>query len=250
MLAQLAPVKDCLVRVINGDQEVTSYDTSYWRKGSGWYLPVGSKLYALAANTYVMDYRSHNVATDENGNFYGRDDQGACTFWTYGEDEIERWFGAPTAAKGTLPVFTQYMTYNSLTGTLTPTNIGGRTGGGAAPAGSIGERITTQATVTSIALTTGVWLITGAVNFTPAATTSISIVAAGANSVAATLGAQDTYSQNASAAEVPGANIITQPIVPLTINIAGSQTEYLVARATFTVSTLTAGGTIVATRIG
>jgi hypothetical protein len=248
---------------INGDYESVSYDTSLFRWGSGWQISSNSNLYSLASSQLVMEYRTHNIPFGSNGNYTVRDDQGGCTLWLYGEDEVERWYAAPSGNKGTPPVWTQYMTYASLTGTLTPTNIGGRTSGTAAPAGSIGERITataapaavslttaTSATVTSISLTAGVWLITGAVNYTPAATTSISQWAQGANSVAATLGAQDTYSKVVLAAEVPTAVVFTEPIVPLTINISASQTEYLVAQATFTLSTLTAGGTIVATRIG
>lgn len=258
-----APRRTQDIRVLNGDQESFSYDTSLWREGSGWNAQPGSNLYVLMGGQIVMKTWTHNFGIDPNCKFQGRDDAGACMLWAYGEDEIFRWFGAPSGAKGTPPVFTQYMTYASLTGILTPIGVGGRTNGGAVPAGSIGEKLTataapgavslvtaTSATVVSLPLTAGVWSVSGVVNYTPSATTSISVVGQGVSSVAATLGAQDSYVQNANAAEVPGAIVITNAAPPVIINISAGATYYLVAQATFTLSTLTAGGTITATRIG
>lgn len=130
-------------------------------------------------------------------------------------------------------------------------------------AGAIGEEIkataapaavslttSVDATVTSISLTAGDWEVSGAVNFTTAATTSITVMSAGASNVAATLGAQDTYARNTVAAIVPGAGIpFTQVIPAQRFSLASTTTIYLVTRGTFTASTLTAGGTIRARRV-
>ena len=257
-----APRRTQDIRVLNGDQETFSFDTSLWREGSGWNAPSGSDLYVLMGGQITMKTWTHNFPIDPNCKFQGRDDAGACMLWAYGEDEIFRWFGAPSGAKGTQPVFTQYMTYASLTGILTPTGNGGRINGGAVLAGSIGEIITAtaapgavslttnvSATITSIALTAGVWDVDGVVNYTPGATTSITQLAQGTNSVAATLGAQDSYSQQVTTGMVDGAIISTLVIPTVRVNISAGQTQYLVGRGVFTVSTLTAGGTIRATRV-
>jgi hypothetical protein len=118
----------------------------------------------------------------------------------------------------------------------------------AAPA-AVSLTTATAATVISVALTAGVWDVTGVVNYTPDTTTSISVTGQGINSVTNTLGAQDSYAQDANAAEVPGAIVITKIAPVVRVNISVGATYYLVARATFTISTLTAGGTIRAERV-
>lgn len=151
----------------------------------------------------------------------------------------------------------------ALTGVAVNSGYGGRTDGVAVTAGCIGEILTataapaavslttnTSADVTSVSLTAGVWDVTGVINFTPAGTTSITQIGGGVNTTSATLGAQDSYARDVYAAMVPGANVISKAVPTVRINIAETTTVYLVARATFTVSTLTAGGTIRATRVG
>lgn len=131
-----------------------------------------------------------------------------------------------------------------------------------AAAGVIGELVTATAAlaavslttavavnITSISLTAGDWDVTGAINFTPAATTSITILGGGASTTTGTLGAQDTFFQDATAAQIPTAVVSTKVIPTQRISIAGTTTVFLVARATFTASTLTGGGTIRARRI-
>lgn len=143
---------------------------------------------------------------------------------------------------------------NKLTATQTNDN---------APAGAIGEIIAataaagavalvtaTAANVTSISLTAGDWDVSGIVNFTPTATTSIAALAGGPNTTTAALGAQDTFAQNSNATQVPGTTlVIAQPAPVVRFSLSAPTTIFLVARATFTVSTLTAGGTIRARRV-
>lgn len=109
----------------------------------------------------------------------------------------------------------------------------------------------TAANVTSITLTPGDWNVFGVVGFLPAATTSITAVNGGASQVSATiapLGAAFTFTQ---AAVVPGAVVQEYPIPMSRVNVPANTTVtvYLVARASFTVSTLGAYGVISARRV-
>jgi hypothetical protein len=154
--------------------------------------------------------------------------------------------------------------------TGTPTNDN-------APAGFLGEYIfstipsgsavalttATPANITSIALTSGDWDIDCQVEFSPGATTSVTQSNASMSLTSATLSTQPggtvgiatlgpepilTFNQ---AASVPAANYA---IAPTTTRVTVAQsnstaTVYLVAQATFTVSTMSAFGTLRARRI-
>lgn len=104
----------------------------------------------------------------------------------------------------------------------------------------------TAKTVTSINLPAGEWDIEGVVDFLPAGTTSITQLSHGVSETADTLGGQDTFGQLSIAANVPGANVIALPTPESRISLAAPATIYLIAKATFTVSTMTAYGSIVA----
>ena len=107
----------------------------------------------------------------------------------------------------------------------------------------------TTANVTSVSLTAGDWEVSGVVDFTPGATTSLTQRTAGVSTTSATLGAQDSMSQTSVAANVPGANVISQVTPNVRISVAVTTPVYLVARALFTVSTLAAYGSIRARRV-
>jgi hypothetical protein len=114
---------------------------------------------------------------------------------------------------------------------------------------SVSLTTATAADVTSISLGAGDWDVWGVVDYTPAASTSITNQTQGISTTSATLGAQDTFSSLTLAAEVPGASpesALPTPVVRL--NLSTTTTVYLVAKATFTVSTLKAYGTINARR--
>lgn len=138
----------------------------------------------------------------------------------------------------------------------------GVTNGLNAAAGFVGEYITataaaaavsltspTASNVTSIILTPGDWEVGGVVNYTPTGTTSITVLAQGASSATGALGAQDSFSLWATAANVVGVNIVTNLIPGVRFNVTVATTVFLVAKATFSASTLSAGGTIWALRI-
>jgi hypothetical protein len=150
------------------------------------------------------------------------------------------------------------------TGLLISTILQGVTDGVSAGSGVVGQVIQstiavgsavslttgTSATVTSISLPAGEWYVNGQVDYTAAATTSITILTQGISTTAATLGAQDTFSRSVSGAVIPTAsNDIGLPIRGQLLSLTATTTVYLVANATFTLSTLSAYGTIEARRI-
>jgi len=114
----------------------------------------------------------------------------------------------------------------------------------------------TPANITSITLTPGDWDISGVINFRPAATTSVTNITTSASLTSATLspqaggnglGSDATMAWN-QAASVPAA-VMAQEVPAVRLSITTTTTVYLVAQATFTVSTMTADGTIRANRV-
>jgi hypothetical protein len=106
------------------------------------------------------------------------------------------------------------------------------------------------ANVTSISLTAGDWDVTGVVDFTFGATTSYTNLAGGVSTTSATLGAQDSFFDFETPAEVPTAANDPAWVVPtVRLSLSATTTVYLVAQAAFTVSTLKAYGTLRARRM-
>ena len=82
------------------------------------------------------------------------------------------------------------------------------------------------------------------------ATTSITILTQGISQTSATIGGQDTFTRIIGAAFVPTAsNDVGIAIRGQRISLTSTTTIYLVANATFSISTLSAYGTIEARRI-
>lgn len=116
----------------------------------------------------------------------------------------------------------------------------------------------TPANITSISLTPGDWDIDGQVDFAPAASTSVTQYNASCSGTSATLATQpgggnfasdSTFTIN-QAAMVPAATFAGATMtVRVTVPVGTTQTVYLVAQATFTVSTLSAYGTLRARRV-
>jgi hypothetical protein len=267
---------------LSGDQEIISFDTSFFRKGSPWNIQPGSDLYVLSGSQILMDHYSHNAPMDPNGNFLGRDDAGASTLWTYGEDEIGRYFGAPAGAKGSKPVFTLYKTYNYITGqeaylagSLTPAQLAGIVGtttNNSANAGSVGEFITATVAAgsavslttntalnitTALALTAGDWDVSGVADFVPGATTNMTALSVGLGTTTNVQLTQtggggvgtDPLISFAQAAAVPGIGPLSLVMPPVRVLLSGPTAIYFVAKATFTVSTMNVYGTISARRV-
>lgn len=119
-------------------------------------------------------------------------------------------------------------------------------------AGSAVSLVTaTGKTVTSVSLTAGDWDVDGVVDFISGATTNIVVLASGSSSTADTIGADNTYGSiyNAATGIVYGGVTIRTLIPTQRVSIAGTTTFFLIAQATFSVSTLTAHGLIRARRV-
>lgn len=126
------------------------------------------------------------------------------------------------------------------------------------PSGSAVSLTTaTPANVTSITLTPGDWDISGVLDFNPAATTSVTNMTASVSLTSATLSGQTGGSGLGTdptmiwnqAASVP-AGVCGLEVPAVRLSITKTTTVYLVAQATFTVSTMSAYGTIRANRVG
>lgn len=112
-------------------------------------------------------------------------------------------------------------------------------------------------TTTSITLTPGDWDVRGAVVFVPGATTNITDLRVAVSKTSATLPGTDTTAvptageytdRKASAAYVPG-NDITVPIPSFRVSVSVNTPLFLVASATFTVSTVGVAGSLEARRV-
>lgn len=144
--------------------------------------------------------------------------------------------------------------------------IMGYTDGSSASAGQVGEIISsavvyttaslttaTPANITNVPLTAGTWIVWGRVVFAAGASTTITYLEAGINSVSATLpniltpiiGTSDT--RLTATFSTGGTNVLS--LSPAVIPISANTTIYLVGSANFGTSTMTAGGVIIAQRI-
>lgn len=152
----------------------------------------------------------------------------------------------------------------SNTGNISLPQIGGIVGSNgttSASAGQVGEVIQSQvlaaspvslstgvvSNITSITLTAGDWEVEGVVDYAPAATTSLALLNYGSSSTTAALGPQDTYGADFYGA-VTGAVVISEVVPKTRYLITAPTVVYLVASASFTVSTCTAYGKIYARR--
>lgn len=111
--------------------------------------------------------------------------------------------------------------------------------------------------VTSLALTQGVWDVTGIVDLNPAASTTVTLLEAGVSLTSNALASQaggsglgtDPNSSWAQPSAAPGANPINLEVGPVRLTLTAPTTVYLVAQATFATSTLSAFGTLSARKV-
>lgn len=103
----------------------------------------------------------------------------------------------------------------------------------------------------TLSLQPGVWEVNGVIDFQFAANTSYTLLQAGISTTTDTLSAtQDQTWGLCMPATVPTAALdLTFPVPTRTVTVATATTFQLVAKGTFTVSTLKAYGTISARRI-
>jgi hypothetical protein len=145
--------------------------------------------------------------------------------------------------------------------TITPSQtagIVGTTTNNNANTGSVGEYITatgslisltsgTPTNITSISLTAGDWEISGNNQFTPAGSTPLTTIAAGASTTSATFPGAPNLSLTTTTFATGAAETLIIPSQRM--SIISTTTVYLVAQAAFTVSTCTATGIIRARRV-
>jgi len=146
-------------------------------------------------------------------------------------------------------------------------NIRGIQTNGNPPTGYLGEFISsvvasgsavslttaTPANITSITLEAGDWNVWGSVALVTAVSTNITQLVAAYNNTSATLptaiiGSDYNASYNNYAPFVPGTNTFVLPTAQGRLLLASTTTVYLIAQATFTVSTVSAYGMIQARR--
>lgn len=102
----------------------------------------------------------------------------------------------------------------------------------------------------SITLAPGQWEVWGVVDFQFQATTSYTALLAGVSTAQDTMGAADTFAALVSAANVPTAAAdMALPTPHQILQLSAPTTVYLVAKATFSASTMKAYGSIFARRI-
>lgn len=164
--------------------------------------------------------------------------------------------GVSTASTGRFVTLTT-------TSTITPNSVAGIVGtttNDSAQAGSVGEYVTnsatgvsltsgTSATIAGVSLTAGDWEVSGVVTYVPAGSTTITGVAAGINTTANTMPTDNTGAYNTLAATLTtgGAQAYGSPTVR--ISLSGTTSVFLIGRAFFGVSTMSANGFIRARRV-
>ena len=125
-----------------------------------------------------------------------------------------------------------------------------------ATASAVSLTSTTAANVTSVSLTAGDWDVTWVVDFKPGATTSVTLMAGSISLTTATHNTQaggsgigtEALALFDTAANILGADF-SLPGGPVRCSFSSTQTVYLVASSTFSVSTMAAYGTIRARRV-
>ena len=146
-------------------------------------------------------------------------------------------------------------------GTATISNLRGTITADNACAGCVGEYISSAVaynavsltsgiakTVTSISLTAGDWDVCGNVTYAPSGTTSISLWNIQISATTDALPNTNIYSGWSGTTTVPG-GVIGDVAPCIRLSIGSTTTMYLTTITNFTVSTLSAGGTLWARRV-
>jgi hypothetical protein len=177
---------------------------------------------------------------------------------------------ADAIISGSSPAIPSNVTYTASTSpklfnTIFPNSIIGVTTNSNAPAGSVGEFVTstvvqgsavalttnTPANITSISLTAGDWDVSGNAIFTNGGTTNFTVWAGSFSATSATLDATPgrLTGNIIAAGNVPGASQLNLAMPTARFSLASTTTIFFVSQATFTVSTAGAYGIIRARRV-
>jgi hypothetical protein len=220
-----------------------------------------------------------SLGSDATGDIYFRNSSGVLTRLPIGTNgqALQVTTGLPAWASlsgaGTVTSVTCFGTAITSSGTCTTTGqIPGIASSTPASAGNVGEIISScvasgsavsltagaPINVTSISLTPGDWTVEGSVSFTTTSTTSVTLTGA---AISGTSNTFPTPPNNTAPfgggglgrhffpAAVPTAgSFYLEPTGEVPVTVASATTIFLVAQGSFTVSTLTAFGCIVARR--
>lgn len=191
-----------------------------------------------------VSFASDNVTLDSSGNFNSA-------------------FGGILLNQDGSAAFAFSTVYIDGLGNLTATSLKGTNTNDNAPAGAVGEFVTSvvavgaavslsstvSKTVTSVSLTAGDWDVTGVVDYHPNSLTTGSYFKQGVSTTTNALGSQDQFTA-APMALAAGLGVDPALNAPITrLSLASTTTVYLTCQAGFAVSTLTAYGTIRARRV-
>jgi hypothetical protein len=185
----------------------------------------------------------------------GTNNSGAILVETDGQNDV--WPTNTPFGIGALPSTNPVVA----SGTFTPTQVGGIVGtttNNSAQAGSVGEYVTGTASgvgltslstsnVVTLSLTAGDWDVSGVIEFSAAATTTISNIAGGVSTTSATIGPLGTAFQLQSGLSTGTTQFFVTPVVR--VSFSTTSNAFLVASAQFGVSTMTASGFIRARRV-
>jgi hypothetical protein len=210
---------------------------------SGWYDAT-----AGGGNGFGFNSATNNIQVQINNASIGN-------FTSTGLNSIA--IGATTASTGAFSTITA-------SSTITPSQtsgIVGTTTNNSANAGSVGEYVSSQVTspttgltsatatnVTSISLTAGDWDVHGSFLIGPAATTIVTTIIGAISTTSATFPGLGTGYVTYLTVTHPAGNNVGFPVPSIRVSVASTTTVYLVAQATFTISTAGVGGTIYARR--
>lgn len=248
-------------------------DPSTGRVSTRWW-PFFNNLYArIGGPSAPSNDEIQNVINNPTPIYFGDDGDysdtmfipgvpGLCgTQGTQGMPGLDGQDGEDSAMFGS-PV-TQDMALNTLRmgGKISPSTtegIVGTTLANNAVAGRVGENITptnilltamttaTPINLSSVVLTPGDYDVTGCARFLQAAATTGSNFVCGLSTTSATFAAAGTYAQFAHATPANADQSIPTP--SLRFNVSSNTTVYLVAQATFAVSTMVGSGYLTITR--
>lgn len=221
-----------------------------WTSASGFTCGTGNALTANPLSQFAATTSAQlaGVISDETGS-------GALVFST-GAAINPTSTGATTAGTGAFTTI-------SATGLITPTStvgIKGTATNDSAQAGSVGEfptptnltgvslTVFVVANTSSVSLTAGNWIVQCGTAFAPTGSTVVQSLTVGISPTSATLGAAGTFTVAPGNPTVgSGSPVIWSPLVD--IKLASTTTEFCVASANFSASTMTAGGFIRAWRL-
>lgn len=164
---------------------------------------------------------------------------------------------------GSTAASTGQFTTLAASGTITPNStngIAGTTTNDNANAGSVGEFISNSATgvsltsnvqanVTSISLTAGDWDVQGDIAFLPAGSTVLAQVTAGVSTTSASLGSVGTGTRVTSTGSSVAGQFAELATPVARFSLSTTTTIFLIALASFSVSTATASGIVRARRV-